>query len=55
MATKSIDRSKPVETLSDEMLDRVAGGLNPQPLPPGKAFGSRTLMTAVAMQRFLSH
>ena len=26
------------EALSDENLDRVAGGLNPQPLPPGMRF-----------------
>jgi len=23
-----------IETLSDEALDHVAGGINPQPLPP---------------------
>ncbi len=23
-----------IETLSDEALDQVAGGINPQPLPP---------------------
>jgi bacteriocin-like protein len=26
-----------IEELSDEQLDQVAGGLNPQPLPPGGA------------------
>jgi bacteriocin-like protein len=26
-----------IEELSDEQLDQVVGGLNPQPLPPGEA------------------
>lgn len=56
MTSESIDKSKTgVETLSDETLDRVAGGLNPQPLPPRAAFGGRTLMTAVSAQRSVSH
>ena len=36
--TKLIDQSKIAVTLSDEMLDGVAGGLNPQPLPPKELF-----------------
>ncbi len=29
------DNNMTIELLSDEALDRVNGGLNPQPLPPG--------------------
>ena len=58
--TKLIEQSKTgVETLSDEALDRVAGGLNPQPLPPKEAFSIRSLFSLTARfaigQRFLSH
>ena len=46
MITKLIDQSEVgVETLSDEALDRVAGGLNPQPLPPKEAFSIRSLFS----------
>ena len=37
--TNTTDRG--TETLSDAALDRVAGGLNPQPLPPGIRFLNR--------------
>ncbi|MBA2399377.1 MAG: hypothetical protein H0V72_11865 [Bradyrhizobium sp.] len=37
-----------VEFLSDEALDRVAGGLNPQPLPPREAFSIRSLFSFAA-------
>lgn len=60
MITKLIDKSKiGVEFLSDEALDRVAGGLNPQPLPPKEMFSIRSLFSFAAHfaigQRFLSH
>jgi hypothetical protein len=49
MITKLIDQSEVgVETLSDEALDRVAGGLNPQPLPPKETFSIRSLFSFAA-------
>jgi len=57
--TNLIDQSKIAVTLSDEMLDRVAGGLNPQPLPPKEIFSIRSLFSLSAFfsvrQRFLAH
>lgn len=48
-----------VETISDQALDRVAGGINPQPLPPREAFVIRSLSSLTAQfaigQRFLSY
>jgi len=34
----AVQLDQSVEALSVEALDRVAGGLNPQPLPPGMLF-----------------
>jgi bacteriocin-like protein len=35
---ESVDKDDlPAETLSDEELNTVAGGFNPQPDPPGRA------------------
>lgn len=46
MTTKLIDQSEVgAGFLSDEALDRVAGGLNPQPLPPKEAFSIRSLFS----------
>ena len=60
MTTKLIEQNKTgVETLSDEVLDRVAGGLNPQPLPPKEAFSIRSLFSFKGNfsigQRFFAH
>ena len=38
VAKETNERDERVEALSVEALDRVAGGLNPQPLPPGIRF-----------------
>jgi hypothetical protein len=38
VAKETDERDERVEALSVEALDRVAGGLNPQPLPPGIRF-----------------
>jgi bacteriocin-like protein len=35
-APKPIDE-KPAETLDEKQLEEVSGGLNPQPLPPGRS------------------
>jgi len=52
MTTKLIDQSKVgAGFLSDEALDLVAGGLNPQPLPPKEAFSIRSLFS-VSVARF---
>jgi hypothetical protein len=34
------------ESLSDEALDSVVGGINPQPLPP-RAFGAATVVAEI--------
>jgi hypothetical protein len=34
MNTIGFTKKTETETLSDETLDQVAGGINPQPLPP---------------------
>ena len=34
---KTIRRNEDISSLSDETLEHVAGGLNPQPLPPRDA------------------
>ena len=40
----SFDTAKETnQMLSDEALDGVVGGLNPQPLPPGELFSIRSL------------
>jgi hypothetical protein len=36
-------KTSTTRTLSDEALDRVAGGLNPQPLPPGMRLNPQPL------------
>jgi bacteriocin-like protein len=33
---KTPQERQPVQELTDEQLKEVTGGLNPQPLPPGK-------------------
>jgi hypothetical protein len=38
VTSETEQRDQRVEALSVEALDRVAGGLNPQPLPPGIRF-----------------
>lgn len=60
MTIKLIDQSKiGVETLSDEALDGITGGLNPQPLPPKEAFSIRSLFSFKVNfsigQRFFAH
>ena len=53
MTIKLIDRYETgVESLSDQALDRVAGGLNPQPLPPKEAFSIRSLFSFTARFAF---
>jgi hypothetical protein len=32
---RNLEMNNRTEELKDEQLDRVSGGLNPQPLPPG--------------------
>jgi hypothetical protein len=40
MTMRTLEMNNRTEELKDEQLDRVSGGLNPQPLPPGPAIRS---------------
>jgi hypothetical protein len=42
------------ESLSDEALDSVVGGINPQPLPP-RAFGAATVVAEIERWCDLTH
>jgi hypothetical protein len=42
------------DSLSDETLDSVAGGLNPQPLPPGPPESFRSFFSHFAVNQHFS-